>query len=97
MDGLRDRVDRVRRTALRLPTIGTFALEWSDPPFVGGHWIPGMIEVEAYRAPSAGLLFQVNGGVTELDTEYTSTCVGVQEAAHVSHRDWEAETAAGWS
>jgi iron complex transport system substrate-binding protein len=23
----------------------TFALEWSDPPFNGGHWVPGMIEM----------------------------------------------------
>jgi iron complex transport system substrate-binding protein len=23
----------------------TFALEWSDPPFTGGHWVPDMIEL----------------------------------------------------
>ena len=23
----------------------TFALEWSDPPFNGGHWVPEMIEL----------------------------------------------------
>jgi iron complex transport system substrate-binding protein len=42
---LRDRVERIRRAALRLPTIRTLALEWSDPPFVGGHWIPGIVEI----------------------------------------------------
>lgn len=42
---LGERVERVRTTALRLPSIRTLALEWSDPPFPGGHWIPGMIEV----------------------------------------------------
>jgi iron complex transport system substrate-binding protein len=41
--GLRERVERVKRQALRLPSIGTLALEWSDPPFAGGHWIPGMV------------------------------------------------------
>jgi iron complex transport system substrate-binding protein len=41
---LRERVDRIRRTALRLPSIRVLALEWSDPPFVGGHWIPDMVE-----------------------------------------------------
>jgi iron complex transport system substrate-binding protein len=41
---LRRRVDAVKRTAVRLPSIGTLALEWSDPPFAGGHWIPGMVE-----------------------------------------------------
>ena len=42
---LRGRVDRVRDTAKRLPTIGTLCLEWSDPPWVGGHWVPEMVEI----------------------------------------------------
>jgi iron complex transport system substrate-binding protein len=42
---LRERVERVRRTAVRLPTIRTMCLEWTDPPFVGGHWIPQMVEI----------------------------------------------------
>jgi iron complex transport system substrate-binding protein len=42
---LRERVDAVRRTALRLPSIRVLALEWSDPPFSGGHWIPDMVEI----------------------------------------------------
>ena len=42
---LRERVDRVRRTALRLPSIRVMALEWTDPPFAGGHWIPDMVEI----------------------------------------------------
>jgi iron complex transport system substrate-binding protein len=41
---LRARVDAVRRTALRLPSIRVLALEWSDPAFAGGHWIPDMVE-----------------------------------------------------
>jgi iron complex transport system substrate-binding protein len=28
----------------------TFALEWSDPPFNGGHWVPEMIDVAGGRA-----------------------------------------------
>jgi iron complex transport system substrate-binding protein len=42
---LRARVEAVRRTALRLPSIRVLALEWSDPPFVGGHWVPDMVEI----------------------------------------------------
>ena len=38
VEELRDRVDRIRKAALRLPSIRTLALEWSDPPFAGGHW-----------------------------------------------------------
>jgi iron complex transport system substrate-binding protein len=41
---LRERVDGVRRTSARVPSIRVLALEWSDPPFVGGHWIPEMVE-----------------------------------------------------
>lgn len=41
---LRDRIARVRRTAERLPAISVFCLEWSDPPFVAGHWVPEMVQ-----------------------------------------------------
>jgi iron complex transport system substrate-binding protein len=41
---LRARVARVREIARRLPTIRVFALEWSDPPFAAGHWVPEMVE-----------------------------------------------------
>jgi iron complex transport system substrate-binding protein len=41
---LRTRVEAVKRTAMRLPTVRALALEWSDPPFVAGHWIPEMVE-----------------------------------------------------
>jgi iron complex transport system substrate-binding protein len=41
---LRERIDRVRATALRLPSVRVFCLEWLDPPFVAGHWIPEMVE-----------------------------------------------------
>ncbi|HEX9235155.1 MAG TPA: cobalamin-binding protein [Actinomycetota bacterium] len=43
--GLRHRVEQVRRTALRLPSIHTLCLEWSDPPYAAGHWIPGMVRL----------------------------------------------------
>jgi iron complex transport system substrate-binding protein len=40
---LRERLSGVRRVASGLPAIRTFALEWLDPPFVGGHWVPEMV------------------------------------------------------
>jgi iron complex transport system substrate-binding protein len=44
MATLRDRVDAVRsRTGVR-PRPAVFVLEWPDPPFNGGHWVPDMIE-----------------------------------------------------
>ena len=47
VDELRDRIETVRRQATRLPTIRTLCLEWLEPPFAGGHWIPEMVAVAA--------------------------------------------------
>jgi iron complex transport system substrate-binding protein len=47
MASMRQRVAAVKETAKRLPTVSVFALEWSDPPFSAGHWIPGMIAAVA--------------------------------------------------
>jgi iron complex transport system substrate-binding protein len=47
VDELRDRIEAVRRRATRLPTIRTLCLEWLEPPFAGGHWIPEMVTIAA--------------------------------------------------
>jgi iron complex transport system substrate-binding protein len=44
MAGLRSRVERVREAVAGRPRPRTLALEWSDPPFNGGHWMPDMID-----------------------------------------------------
>jgi iron complex transport system substrate-binding protein len=41
---MRSRVDMVKETARRLPTIGVFCMEWAEPPFAAGHWVPEMVE-----------------------------------------------------
>jgi iron complex transport system substrate-binding protein len=41
---LRDRLARVRAAVTRHHRPRTVALEWSDPPFSGGHWVPDMID-----------------------------------------------------
>jgi iron complex transport system substrate-binding protein len=41
---LRERVARVRTAIEGRPTVRALALEWSDPPFNAGHWVPDMIE-----------------------------------------------------
>jgi iron complex transport system substrate-binding protein len=43
--GLRARVAAVKETAKRVPTVSVLALDWSDPPFAAGHWVPEMIEI----------------------------------------------------
>jgi iron complex transport system substrate-binding protein len=47
VEPLRERIQAVKQKAARLPTIRTLALEWLDPPFAGGHWIPEMVQAAA--------------------------------------------------
>jgi iron complex transport system substrate-binding protein len=42
---LRERIDRVRESVGDAPRPRVLALEWLDPPFAPGHWVPEMIEV----------------------------------------------------
>lgn len=44
IDGLRSRVDRVERIASRAEKKRrVLCMEWLDPVFVGGHWVPEMV------------------------------------------------------
>jgi iron complex transport system substrate-binding protein len=49
VESLRARIDAVGARAARLPEIRTFCMEWLDPPFAGGHWIPEMVRIAAGR------------------------------------------------
>jgi len=46
---LRERLATVRDRVARADRPRTFALEWSDPPFSGGHWVPDMIDAAGGR------------------------------------------------
>jgi iron complex transport system substrate-binding protein len=43
--GLVERLDAVRAAVAGAPRPRVLALEWLDPPFLGGHWIPEMIAI----------------------------------------------------
>jgi iron complex transport system substrate-binding protein len=43
--GLRARLARVQAAVQGLERPRVFALEWGDPPFNGGHWVPEMLQV----------------------------------------------------
>ena len=47
---LRTRIDAVEHVAHRLDPVATFPLEWLEPPFSGGHWVPDLV-VRAGGAP----------------------------------------------
>jgi iron complex transport system substrate-binding protein len=42
--GLRARVAAVEAATRGLTRPATITLEWQDPPFAGGHWVPDMVE-----------------------------------------------------
>lgn len=41
---LRDRLAAVRAAVAGAPRPRVFVLEWSDPPFVSGHWVPELVD-----------------------------------------------------
>ena len=41
---LRERIGKAKLTAARLPTVNVLCVEWAEPPFVAGHWVPEMVE-----------------------------------------------------
>jgi len=48
-DDLERRLEEVRRAVEGAPRPSVLALEWLDPPFIGGHWVPEMIEIAGGR------------------------------------------------
>jgi iron complex transport system substrate-binding protein len=48
--GLRERLARVQATVEGLERPRVFALEWGDPPFNAGHWVPEMLQVAGAEA-----------------------------------------------
>jgi iron complex transport system substrate-binding protein len=45
VEELRGRIEAVRSVTAGLPRSRTVAIEWLDPLFVGGHWIPEMVAI----------------------------------------------------
>jgi iron complex transport system substrate-binding protein len=43
-EALRERVAAVKQKAQRLPSVSVFCMDWAEPPFVAGHWVPEMVE-----------------------------------------------------
>jgi iron complex transport system substrate-binding protein len=49
VDRLQSRIDRVRAAVAGAPKPSVLAIEWLDPPFAPGHWVPEMIELAGGR------------------------------------------------
>lgn len=53
VDSLRARLARVEGAVRGRPRPTVVALEWLDPPFLGGHWVPQMLAIAGGRDPFA--------------------------------------------
>jgi iron complex transport system substrate-binding protein len=53
VESLRARLERIERSARGRARGSVVALEWLDPPFLGGHWVPQMIAIAGGRDPFA--------------------------------------------
>lgn len=51
VDELRARLDRLEAASRGRPRPTVVALEWLDPPFLGGHWVPQMVAIAGGRDP----------------------------------------------
>lgn len=63
--GLRVRMERVAEAVAGAPRPRVLAIEWLDPPFAPGHWVPEMIE----RAGAECLLGEAGRPSREVDWE----------------------------
>jgi iron complex transport system substrate-binding protein len=78
--GLRQRLEAVRARVAGLATPRVFVLEWPDPPFNGGHWMPEMVEAAGgepvlaeFRAPSRRLTWE-EIGAESIDVTIFTPC-----------------------
>ncbi len=51
---LRDRLEEIGQTVAGLPRPGVGCIEWLDPPFSAGHWVPEMVRLAGGRELFAG-------------------------------------------
>ena len=51
VDSTRERLARVHAGVARAPTRRVVFLEWTDPPFCGGHWVPEMVALAGGHDP----------------------------------------------
>jgi iron complex transport system substrate-binding protein len=61
--GLQRRLDDVEAAVAGLPSPRVLVLEWTDPPFAPGHWIPEMV-LRAGGVPSLGAVGEKSHRVT---------------------------------
>jgi iron complex transport system substrate-binding protein len=82
---LEARLDAVRAAVAGAPRPRVLALEWLDPPFVGGHWVPEMIEI------AGGLDVAGTAGATSPQVEWEELARSRPEIVVAMPCGWYAE------
>jgi iron complex transport system substrate-binding protein len=49
IEALTTRLETVRRRTAGLPRPRVFCMEWLDPPYTAGHWVPNMVDIAGGR------------------------------------------------
>lgn len=90
---LRARVEAVVARTSALDTVSTLALEWADPPFSGGHWIPEMVRLAGgrdvlgvERAPSRTCTWNEVAGAEPEAIVFMPCGYGLEEAVSQAYR-----------
>jgi iron complex transport system substrate-binding protein len=100
VDRLRQRLDHVSESVRGLPRPRVFALEWLDPPFAAGHWVPEMIERaggEAVVGRAGDKSFRVTWEKVSAARPDVILLIPCGYSAEAAQREWEAlPKPAGW-
>jgi len=91
--GLRERLASVQAAVQGLERPRVFALEWGDPPFNGGHWVPEMLQVAGAEAllacpgtPSVRVTWEQIAAVAPQVVVFMPCGYGLQAAADEANR-----------
>jgi iron complex transport system substrate-binding protein len=91
--GLRNRLADVQAAVAGLERPRVFALEWGDPPFCGGHWVPEMLQVAGGEpvlacpgAPSVRVTWAQIAAVAPQVVVFMPCGYGLQAAAEEASR-----------
>jgi iron complex transport system substrate-binding protein len=93
---MRRSIEEVHRSTGAAPRAGArrprvFVAEWIDPPFVPGHWLPGMIEA------AGGLALLAEPGRPSHPTTWDEVAASDPELLVIAACGFDAEEAAGRS
>jgi iron complex transport system substrate-binding protein len=90
--GLRERLDGIAKAVAGRPRPRVVVVEWVDPPFTAGHWVPDLVEA------AGGLPLAARPGARSVETSWAELAADAPEVVLVTpcgfHLDGAAEQAA---